>query len=53
MEKFCESLTEDAKNVIYFEKEKNNVIANRRSIKIASRFKPMLNLWEMNLKKAL
>ena len=51
MKKFCESLTEHAKNIIYF--EKRNVTVNKRRTKIRSRCKRMLHLWKKNLKKAL
>ena len=52
MKKFCESLREQAKNIIDIEK-KINVTVNKRRIKITSRHKSMLYLWKNNLTKAL
>ena len=52
MQKYCESLREQAKNIIDFEKKKN-VTVNKRRIKMALRFKSLLHLSEKNLKKAL
>ena len=52
MQKYCESLREQAQNIIDFEMKKN-VTVNKRRIKIASKFKSMLHLWEKNLEKAL
>ena len=52
MQKYCESLREQAKNIIDFEMKKN-VTVNKRRIKIALKFKSMLHLWEKNLDKAL
>ena len=52
MQKYCESLREQAKNIIDFEMKKN-VTVNKRRIKIALKFKSMLHLWEKNLEKAL
>ena len=49
--KLCESLTEDAKNILEFVKEK--VTVNKRRIKIISGRKGMLFSWEENLQKAL
>ena len=44
MKKFCESLREDAKNMINFERKEKT--------KFISRCKIMLQLWKKNLKKA-
>ena len=52
MKKFCTSLREHAKNIIDFEKKKNDSV-NKRRTKITSTCKSMLYLWKKNAKKSL
>ena len=44
MKKFCESLREQAKNIIGFEKK--NITVSKRRIKIISKCKSMLYFWK-------
>ena len=52
IKKFCEFLREHAKKYNWFWKG-NNVIVNKRTIKITSRCKIILHLRKRNLKKVL
>ena len=47
MEEFCESLREHAKNINDFEEKKT--LSLTKTIKITSRWKSMLHLWNKNL----
>ena len=49
MKMFCSSVREHAKNIIDFEKKKNDT-SNKRRMKIIPRCKSMLSLWKKNPK---